>query len=304
MTVTFSPAVNEVFAPITAVVVPLIVIFAEVPATPTKAPAEPEVVMATSEADAVAAFGDGTDITVTGGGTVITPLLTHGVIWPARVLMLGGAGMDRVIDETGDGGPLRVGATVTLDALARVAPPPLAAAARLPDYEIRGQATVGGNIMIGGDLQAALVVLGAKVRSAGPGGERLDAIEDFIVAPWGRLVLGLEVPRARAGTFVQQRRRHSHTHPVLTVAVARRDDGVRVAVGALAERAPAVACRSVERALAGGASPREAAARVLDDVRPEDDPLASAWYRRRVLPVLVARALEQLERMEQAEEAR
>jgi CO/xanthine dehydrogenase FAD-binding subunit len=34
---------------------------------------------------------------------------------------------------------------------------------------------------------------------------------------------------------------------------------------------------------------------VIEDVRPEDDPLASAWYRRRVLPVLVARALEQLE---------
>jgi CO/xanthine dehydrogenase FAD-binding subunit len=34
---------------------------------------------------------------------------------------------------------------------------------------------------------------------------------------------------------------------------------------------------------------------VIKDVRPEDDPLASAWYRGRVLPVLVARALEQLE---------
>ncbi len=271
---------------------------------PVPAPWEPEVVMARSEAEAVAAFGAGAAVTVIGGGTVVTPLLTHGVIWPARVLMLGAAGLDRIVDGTVDGGPLRVGAAVTLEALATVAPEPLAAAARIPDYEIRGQATVGGNIMVGGDLQAALVVLGAKVRSAGAGGERLEPVQDFIAAPGGRLVLGLEVPRPRAGAFVQQRRRHSHTHPVLTVAVARRDDGVHVAVGALAERAPAVACPSVERALAGGATAREAAARVLEDVHPEDDPLASAWYRRRVLPVLVARALEQLEQLEQAEGAR
>jgi CO/xanthine dehydrogenase FAD-binding subunit len=82
---------------------------------------------------------------------------------------------------------------------------------------------------------------------------------------------------------------------VLSVAVARRADGVHVAVGGLAERAPAVACPSVERALAAGAPVREAAERVVEDVQPQDDSLASAWYRRRALPVLVARALEQLE---------
>ena len=79
------------------------------------------------------------------------------------------------------------------------------------------------------------------------------------------------------------------------VAVARREDGVHVAVGSLAELAPAVACPSVEHALAAGASARDAAAAVVADVRLADDPLASAWYRARVLPVLVARALERLE---------
>jgi CO/xanthine dehydrogenase FAD-binding subunit len=252
----------------------------------------PEVVMAASEAEAVAAFGDGSGVTVIGGGTVMTPLLTHGALWPETVLMLQRAGLGGIVD----GGTLEIGAAATLAAVADVAPEPLASAARIPDYEIRGQATLGGNIMIGGDLQTALVAMGAHVRSAGAGGERVDPVAEFIAAPSGRLVLSVEVPRPRAGAFVQQRRRHSHTHPVLTVAVARRaDGGVHVAVGSLAERAPAVACPSVEHALAGGAGPREAAAKVVDDVSPEDDPLASAWYRRRVLPVLVARALEQLE---------
>jgi CO/xanthine dehydrogenase FAD-binding subunit len=260
----------------------------------------PEVVMAASEAEAVAAFGDGSGVTVIGGGTVMTPLLTHGALWPETVLMLQRAGLggivDSIVDSLVGGGTLEIGAAATLAAVADVAPEPLASAARIPDYEIRGQATLGGNIMIGGDLQTALVAMGAHVRSAGAGGERVDPVAEFIAAPSGRLVLSVEVPRPRAGAFVQQRRRHSHTHPVLTVAVARRaDGGVHVAVGSLAERAPAVACPSVEHALAGGAGPREAAAKVVDDVSPEDDPLASAWYRRRVLPVLVARALEQLE---------
>ena len=51
---------------------------------------------------------------------------------------------------------------------------------------------------------------------------------------------------------------------------------------------------SVERAVASGASPERAAAAVLDDVEPEDDALASAWYRRQTLPALVARALSDL----------
>ena len=52
--------------------------------------------------------------------------------------------------------------------------------------------------------------------------------------------------------------------------------------------------QGVESALVDGASPHEAAARALDGVDPQDDALASAWYRREVLPTLVTRALEQL----------
>ena len=134
---------------------------------------EPEVLVAASAAEAVAMFGDGSGVTVVGGGTVLAPSLTHGTIWPERVLLLHAAGLDGIRD----GDPLEVGATATLARLAAVAPEPLAAAARIPDYEIRGQATVGGNVLSGGDLQAALIVLGARVplrRRAGraPGARR------------------------------------------------------------------------------------------------------------------------------------
>jgi CO/xanthine dehydrogenase FAD-binding subunit len=52
-------------------------------------------------------------------------------------------------------------------------------------------------------------------------------------------------------------------------------------------------CESVERALAEGADRATAAAAA--DLEGHDDALASAWYRRRVLPVLIARALNRLE---------
>jgi CO/xanthine dehydrogenase FAD-binding subunit len=41
--------------------------------------------------------------------------------------------------------------------------------------------------------------------------------------------------------------------------------------------------------------PRAAGDAALQDVTPQDDALASAWYRSKVLPVLVRRALTRLQ---------
>ena len=58
----------------------------------------------------------------------------------------------------------------------------------------------------------------------------------------------------------------------------------------------AVRATSVEKAVAAGEPAGIAAHKVLDDVDPPDDALASAWYRTRVLPTVVARALAALEK--------
>jgi CO/xanthine dehydrogenase FAD-binding subunit len=55
-----------------------------------------------------------------------------------------------------------------------------------------------------------------------------------------------------------------------------------------------VRARSAEEALAGGASTADAAQKALDDAELRDDALASAWYRQRLLPVIVQRALDDL----------
>ena len=80
------------------------------------------------------------------------------------------------------------------------------------------------------------------------------------------------------------RRRHAHSYAIANVAACETNGDLRVgisAVGPLAVRA-----RSVEQSR----NPDD----VLNDVDPLSDALASAEYRRKMLPLLVRRALDQL----------
>jgi CO/xanthine dehydrogenase FAD-binding subunit len=249
-----------------------------------------EVVVATSLQEAVDAFGDGAGVTVVAGGTIVMPEITHGRLSPARALLIhraGLAGVERANGRT------RIGAATTLAEL-EDAPEPLGTCARgVADLEIRGQATLGGNLCAPpgdesprGDLQAALLVLDAQVRSTGAGGERTDPVEDFLNAgPAQRLVLDVSFADPDAAATASVRRPHAHAYTIMRVCAARAGGELRVAVSGAGPTA--VRLRSVE----GGADPE----RALDDVTPHDDALASSWYRARVLPVLVRRALDDLE---------
>jgi CO/xanthine dehydrogenase FAD-binding subunit len=257
-----------------------------------------EVAMPGSADEAVDEFGDGRGVTVFAGGTILMPQIAYGR-YPkgGRTLMLERAGLDEI---SGDG-TLTIGAMARLATLAGLDIEPLSsAAADVADLEVRAQATVGGNLCAPpgaesprGDLQAPLLAMGARVRSAGAGGERSEAVEEFLVAREPRLVLAIEVDRPRRAAFISQRRPHAHSYAVMSVACADNGDGVRVAVSGAEPHA--VRLLAVERALAGGAPPSEAAAKSLDGIEPHDDALASAWYRRAVLPTIVTRALEQLQ---------
>jgi CO/xanthine dehydrogenase FAD-binding subunit len=257
-----------------------------------------DVLVPTSADEAVSAFGDGAGITVLAGGTIVMPELQLGRLRPERTLYLGRAGLDR-IERSGD--TYRIGAMTPVSALVEAAPRPLADFARhVGDYEIRRQATIGGNLCAPpgataprGDLQAPLLALNARVRSVAAGDERLDSIDEFLGAgPDGRLVLSIEVDEPRRAASAAVRRPHAHSYTVLRVAAAETADGVRVGIVGAGPRA--VRATAVEQALAGGASAEEAAEKVLEDAEPQDDALASAWYRRKVLPRLVARALHDL----------
>ncbi len=249
-----------------------------------------DVVIPTTPEEAVSAFGDGDGVTVLAGGTIVMPELTHGRLKPSKVLMLARSGLDKV---TRDSGTVTIGAAVSVSALEELDEPLATAAKHVADGEIRAQATVGGNICAGpgaeaprGDLQAPLIALGARVRSTGKGGERTEPVEDFLAGgAEGRLVLDVSYDEAdRKTAYEAVWRPHTHHYSILGVAAAKTGDELRVAATGAGPHG--VRLTSVEQS--GSADD------ALKDVEPQDDALASAWYRSTVLPKLVARALNDL----------
>jgi carbon-monoxide dehydrogenase medium subunit len=253
-----------------------------------------DVLLPTSADEAASLYGDGEGITVFAGGTILLPEMAAGRENPERALMLHRSGLDTldVQDER-----VVIGAMVTVAALADAPDTVLVDVARhVADGEVRRTATVGGNIAAPaatdaqrGDLGAPLIALGARLRSTGAGGERSEPIEDFLASDRaGRLVLGVEYDRFERRSAVRAlRRRHAHSYAIAGVVACVRADGsdLRVAVSGVGP--VAVRCRTVEAS--------RDAADVLGDVTPADDAVASAAYRRAVLPKLVREALDQLE---------
>lgn len=257
-----------------------------------------EVLLPSSPAEAVALFGDGAATTVIGGGTVVVPDITYGRLDPGRVLLLSRAGLDGV---TVDGDTITIGATAPVSALLELEEhaAALAACARnVADYEIRSQATVGGNLCVGagveaprGDLQGCFLALDAAVRSAGSDGEKTEPIEEFLGHREGRLVLDVSFERPAASAFAAVEYPHTHEYTVLAVTGARDAAGTtRLAATGVAGHGARL--RSAE---AAAADPAAAGAAAVGDVTLGDDALASAWYRSQTLPVLVRRVLTELE---------
>lgn len=254
-----------------------------------------EVLSPLSGDDAVALFGDGSNITVIGGGTIVIPELTSGSRTPSKTLMLGNAGLDTISRE---GGRVTIGATTPISALVDFAAPVGPCAAGIADGEVRSQATLGGNLCAGegaevprGDLQGALLAVGATVRSAGADGTTEESLDEFLPKRGSRLVLAISYDEPVTGAFVAYERPHAHDYTALAVSAARHADGsTRIAVtgaGAHGLRLTSAEALAHDPAAAGAAANA--------DVSPRDDALASAWYRGKILPTLVTRALTQLQ---------
>lgn len=253
-----------------------------------------EVLRPTSEAEAVEAYGDGADVLVVGGGTIVTPDLTYRRLRPVKALLLRDAGLAGV---SRDGSRVTIGAATTIAELVSLPAPIGACAANIGDREIRGVATLGGNLCAGegyeaprGDLQGALLAVGATVRSAGAGGIEEEPLESFLERRRNRLALSVSFAEPAAGAFAALDRPHTHDYTALAVSGARLADGtIRLAAtgaGWWGVRLPS--------AEAAAGDPETAGQAALHDVDPQDDALASAWYRRKVLPVLVRTVLTEL----------
>jgi len=264
-----------------------------------------------SVSDAVALLEQhGPELLVMAGGTVAMPLINEGISLPAMVMGLRRAGLDRIERE---GDHLVIGATATLTALTALPDAPLLAEAarHTASWAVRNLGTVGGNLFTpppGGDVAAALLALDAQVEIVGPEGARSLPLAELwtgfmttALAP-DELVVRIIVPiRAGRHAFLKLGRKSANTPAVVTVAVHAVMDGElvrepRVVLGAAGPYPMRSA--GAEAAIAGRelvpAVIAAAAAAAVEDAEPFSDSVASDWYRRRMVGVVVEGALAQL----------
>jgi carbon-monoxide dehydrogenase medium subunit len=216
-----------------------------------------------------------------------------------------------------DADVVEIGAAVTHAALA-------AALAELPEFDvltvaagrsanpaIRGMATIGGNLattaFAAADCVPALLCLDAEVEIASRGGRERTSLEQFLtmrstLAP-GRLLQRIIVPRrGRRTVHARLPLRQAGDYPtaIVSLAVSLDDAGrvqtARVAVGSV--EPVARRWERLEDALVGrqlnAAKAAEAAAELTDEFTGRDSTEVPGWYRVRVLPGLVRRAVAAL----------
>jgi CO/xanthine dehydrogenase FAD-binding subunit len=252
----------------------------------------------------------GPELLVMAGGTVAMPLINEGISLPEAVMGLRLAGLDG-LERTGD--TLRIGATATLTQLLNQdAVPMLREAARnTASWSIRNMGTVGGNLFTpppGGDVAVALLALDASVTLASTRGERVLPLADFLTGfmrnelAEDELLVEIGVPvRDEPTAYLKLGRKHANTPAVVTVAVrlewrrARIADA-RIALGAVGPHP--IRARQAEALLVGtslaGEAIAVAAEAAAEACEPFTDGIATEWYRRRMVRLLVGRALEQL----------
>jgi aerobic carbon-monoxide dehydrogenase medium subunit len=238
--------------------------------------------------------------TAIGGGTSVMPWLNDYASPPTALVSLRRTGLSGV-DVTGDTVTIRAATTLSQvehDERLEILNPVVRSIASVP---VRTLATVGGNLFARqphGDLAVALVALNAQVTLVDETGSRELGVEEFLADPPAGLVTDITFERPAAFRYLKAARRRYNSASVVTVAATiTESDGVvtgaRVALGGVGPRA--IRAHAVEAALTGGPRNDETVAAAaqagLGDIAPADDAYASAWYRTRVFPVHLRRAL-------------
>ncbi|MBZ9841676.1 FAD binding domain-containing protein [Mesorhizobium sp. CA5] len=236
-----------------------------------------------------------------GGGTLVVRAANEGDVSVSRLIRVTDPGLSQIAVS---GGKVRLGASVTMAAIARH--PELAAlapAARaVGGPAIRNMATIGGNLFAPapyGDFAVALLALDATVITED--GEV--PIETFLAdRDTSRAILAavdIALPKAESFRFLKVSRVKPKGVSVLSIAALLElaSDGTvtsaRIALGCMADRP--MRALAAEKALLGcKLTPREIAPALTaasEGIAPITDPIASAWYRAEVLPVHLGRLL-------------
>jgi len=260
------------------------------------------------EAIGLLAGHDG-DAKALAGGQSLIPLLKLRLAAPQLLVDLGGlAHADGLAGVRDLGDHLAIGALtrhadLAADAVAAEHAPLLSfAALHVGDPQVRHRGTLGGSVAHAdpaGDLPAVLLAYEATVVARGPRGQREILVTDFFtgfletVLQPDELLVEVRVPKLgpAVGWSFQKFTRRAIDWATVGVAVLH---GPRVQRVALVSMGPTpLRATAVEQRLVAGAEPAAAAEAAADGTEPTSDAWASAWYRRRLAPVLVRRALEE-----------
>ena len=256
--------------------------------------------------DASALVGRDPSARMLGGGTLLVRALNEDVADFSTLVRC----TDRALTEVrASGSRVRIGAAVTMAQI--LASPDLAflhpAARAVGGPAVRVQATVGGNLFAPppyGDFTAALLALDARVSVQSGYSPRDVPIDEFLRSRDSQpqaAVAAVEFARprgARSMRFLKISKVRPKGVSLLTIAArleesAGRLSGVRIAYANMSS-AP-VRAIAVERALEGrrleSTDVEAAAAVAADGCSPPTDSVASAWYRREVVPVHLSRLL-------------
>jgi aerobic carbon-monoxide dehydrogenase medium subunit len=203
-----------------------------------------------------------------------------------------------------DDGVIAVGALTTHGELARSAVlaaglPLLAhAASQVGDPQVRHRGTIGGSLVHAdpaADLPAVVLALDSTLVARGPSGSREIAAADFFQGLFEtaleptELLTEIRIPKPQvpAAWSFQKFTKRAIDWAIVGVAV----QGGSVALVNMGQTPLRAA--AVEQALAGGATPRDAAAHAAEGTSPPEDINAGRGYREHLARVLVGRALEE-----------
>ncbi len=243
----------------------------------------------------------GEDAKFLAGGHSLLPLMKLRFAVPEVLIDIGRLReLSYIRDE---GGLIAVGALTRHHDLARsgllAAGLPLLACAAgcVGDPQVRHRGTIGGSLAHGdpaSDLPAVILALDATLVARGPSGSREIGASEFFRGLFetalepGELLTEIRIPKPAApGWSFQKFTKRAIDWAIVGVAL----QGERVALVNMGS-AP-VRAAGVERALAEGASPAEAAAHAAEGTSPVSDLGASVAYREHLARVLAARAITQ-----------
>jgi aerobic carbon-monoxide dehydrogenase medium subunit len=243
-------------------------------------------------------FGD--DAKVIAGGQSLIPLMRLRLSQPTALIDIQGIGELKQIRR--DNGTVEIGALVRHvdiqrdETLRETLPILVEMANDVGDNQVRNLGTIGGVIAHGdaaGDYNALVLMLDAEIVTNKRRHQARDFYRDILTTALehDEVVTSVRFPVMTGRYAYTKFRRRLYDWALAGVAVQEVGSSWRVGYVNLA-RTPRRGA-AVETALAGGASPADAAAEIGADIDPTGDVRATAEYKRHLAQVLTVRTLQQ-----------